>query len=410
VNKKVWIFAGLLVGLVALVAVSKMNSAGKAKEVELATVKAQPLRSSILASGTLAYREQVQLRSEVIAKVKALHVKEGDRVRKGELIVELDPKTFQAQVEQQEARVRMEKIAIQRQRLQNKNLARQFKRQKDLFNKALVDTDSYQAKENELALSRVDLRSREESLSQAQAALDQAREQLAKTRILSPIDGIVIKVDVKVGETVISGTTNIAGSGLGVVADPSSMLAEVQVDEADIAQIHVDQAAELFAAALPDSAIPGTVESIANVAERAQGQQSLSFLVKIVLDDAKAPAVRPGMSVRADIFTETSDSTLAVPVQAVRYDEDSDDEDKAKKPAQAKAKDEQAYVFVVEENKALRRDVKLGISSDSDQEITHGLKAGETVVTGPYRILRHLKAGESVKARSEETAVAKAAG
>jgi len=407
VNKKVWIFAGLLVGLVALVAVSKMNNAGKAKEVDLATVKAQPLRSSILASGTLAYREQVQLRSEVIAKVKAIHIKEGDRVRKGQLIVELDPKTFQAQVDQQLARVRMEKIAIQRQRLQNKNLARQFKRQKDLFNKGLVDTDSYQSKENELALARVDLRSREESLLQARATLDQAREQLAKTRILSPIDGIVIKVDVKVGETVISGTTNIAGSGLGVIADPSSMLAEVQVDEADIAQIHVDQATELFAAAMPDTPLAGTVESIANVAERAQGQQSLSFLVKIVLDDPKANALRPGMSVRADIFTRTSDSTLAVPVQAVRYDEDSDDE-KDKNREKAKTRKEQAYVFVVQDGKAQRRDVTLGISSDSDQEITKGLKAGETVVTGPYRILRHLKAGESVKAR-KETSPAKAA-
>jgi HlyD family secretion protein len=152
------------------------------------------------------------LRSEVIGQVTQLHVEEADRVKKGDMVITLDPKTYQAQVDQAEARVRIQQIAIERQRLLIKTLADRFERQKSMFAKNLVDEDSYEALESELALSRVDLRSLQESLTQARAALDQSEDLLSKTRIRSPIDGVVIQLDLKVGETVIAGTTNIPGS------------------------------------------------------------------------------------------------------------------------------------------------------------------------------------------------------
>jgi len=394
--KKILIFAVLTALLVGLPLVSKLTRGTDAKQVEVQTVELKLIKSSILASGTLAYREQVQLRSEVIGQVTRLHVEEADRVNKGDMVITLDPKTYQAQVDQAEARVRIQQIAIERQGLLIKTLADRFERQKSMFAKNLVDEDSYEALESELALSRVDLRSLQESLTQARAALDQSEDLLSKTRIRSPIDGVVIQLDLKVGETVIAGTTNIPGSTMMVIADPSETLTEVQVDEADIAQVRVGQGADIFTAAYPDTPLSGTIQSIASVARQTPGQASLSFLVKILLDEQDTMIIRPGMSVRADIYTQSSEETLAVPVQAVLYDEDLD------KDKKTKDKEEQTYVFVMEDGKAVRKDVKVGISSDSDQEIIEGLEQGETVIAGPFRILRDMNDGDAVEEKEPE--------
>lgn len=394
--KKILIFTALAALLVGIPIISKLTRGTDAKQVEVQTVELKLIKSSILASGTLAYREQVQLRSEVIGQVTELHVEEADRVKKGDMVIVLDPKTYQAQVDQAEARVRIQQIAIERQRLLIKTLAARFERQKSMFAKNLVDEDSYEALESDLALSRVDLRSLQESLTQARAALDQAEDLLSKTRIRSPIDGVVIQLDLKVGETVIAGTTNIPGSTMMVIADPSETLTEVQVDEADIAQVRVGQGADIFTAAYPDTPLSGTIQSIASVARQTPGQASLSFLVKILLDEQDALIIRPGMSVRADIYTQSSEETLAVPVQAVLYDEDLD------KDKKTKDKEEQTYVFVMEDGKAVRKDVKVGISSDSDQEIIEGLKQGETVISGPFRVLRDMNDGDAVEEKEPE--------
>lgn len=387
--KKILIFALLAALVIGLPLLSKFTGSGDAKQVEIQEVEFKLIKSSILASGTLAFREQVQLRSEIIGQVTELHVEEADQVSKGQLVITLDPKTYQSQVEQAAARVRIQQIAIERQRLLIKTLADRFERQKTMFAKNLVDEDSFQALESELALAKVDLRSLQESLAQARAAHDQSEELLSKTRIRSPIDGMVIQLDIKVGETVMAGTTNIPGSTMMVIADPSETLTEVQVDEADIAQVREGQSADIFTAAYPDTPLSGTIQSIASVARQTPGQASLSFLVKILLHEQDTMTIRPGMSVRADIYTQSSEETLAVPVQAVLYDEDSDEENAGN--------EEQTYVFVMEDGKAVRKDVEIGISSDSDQEISAGLEAGELVISGPFRVLRHLHDGEKVE-------------
>ena len=393
--KKILIFTGLAVLLVGLPLISKITGGRDATEVEIQQAELKPIKSSILASGTLAFREQVQLRSEVIGQVVELHVKEADPVNKGDRVITLDPESYQAQVDQRRAQVRMQRIAIERQEVLIDNLEERYQRQKTLFDSQLVDEDSFELLGNQLDLARVDLRSFEESLAQAQAALNQSEELLDKTRIRSPIDGIVIQIDVKVGETVIAGTTNIPGSTMMVIADRSETLTEVQVDEADIAQVTEGQRADVYPAAHPDTPLAGSVQSIASVARQAQGQQSLTFLVKILLDDQDEIRIRPGMSVRADIYTETSDETISVPVQAVQYEDEiglDEDSDNARD-----AEEEKAYVFVFADGKAIRRDVKTGISSDSDQQILEGLNEGEKVVIGPYRELRKMADGDLVK-------------
>jgi HlyD family secretion protein len=392
--KKVLIFVVLAVLLVGVPILTRYTGGNDAKQVEITVAEYKLIKSSILASGTLAFREQVQLRPEVIGQVVEVHVKESDPVRRGELVITLDPKSYQAQVDQAEARVRIQQIAIERQRLLIENLEERFERQQSLYEKDLVDEDSFELLENQLSLARVDLRSLQESLSQARAQLDQALELLGKTRITSPIDGIIIQIDVKEGETVIAGTTNIPGSTMMVIADPSETLTEVRVDEADIAQVEIGQNADIYAAAYPETALHGTVQSIAAVASQTPGQQSLSFLVKILLDEQDALKILPGMSVRADIYTQSSQETLAVPVQAVLYDEEADE-------SESDALD-QPYVFRVRDGKAVRTEVKTGISSDSDQEILEGLEEGDEVVSGPFRTLRKLDDGEAVEALEEE--------
>ena len=394
--KKILIFAVLAALLVAVPFISKLTRGTDAKQVEVQKVELKLIKSSILASGTLAYREQVQLRSEVIGQVTELHVEEADRVKKGDPVITLDPKTYQAQVDQAKAVVRIQQIAIERQRLLIQTLADRFERQKKMFARDLVDEDSYEALESELALARVDLRSLQESLTQARAGLDQAEELLGKTHIISQIDGVVIQLDLKVGETVIAGTTNIPGSTMMVIADPSETLTEVQVDEADIAQVRVGQGADIFTAAYPDTPLSGTVQSIASVARQTPGQASLSFLVKILLDEQSEMIIRPGMSVRADIYTQSSEETLAVPVQAVLFDEDFGADEKSTDEK------EKNYVFVMADNKAVRKDVVVGISSDSDQEIVSGLEQGEMVITGPFRVLRDMNDGDAVEEKEPE--------
>ena len=392
--KKLLIFAAIGVVVVAAVMLSKMGGGSDAKQVELAEAEFKLINSSILASGTLAFREQIELMSEVIGQVIEVHVEESDPVLAGDLVITLEPKTYQAQVDQAAAQARMQAIAIERQELLIENLEERYQRQKSMFEKKLVDEDSFDIIGNQLMLARVDLRSYQESLRQARAALDQAEELLSKTQITSPIDGIVIQIEVEAGETVIAGTTNIPGSIMMVIADPSETLTEVRVDEADIAQVEIGQDADVFAAAYPDSALNGTVQTIAAVARQTPGPQSLSFLVKILLDEQDELKILPGMSVRADIYTQTTEETLAVPIQAIRYDEEGDDDEGGA--------EDQPYVFLVEDGKAVRRDVKTGISSDSDQEILEGLEEGDTVVSGPFRVLRHLNEGDAVEEMEDE--------
>jgi HlyD family secretion protein len=384
-NRKAMVFGGLALAFLGAIAVPKLTSNETGKEVEVTAAENQSISSSILASGTLAYREQVQLRSEVIGKVQELRVEEADAVLAGDLIIRLDPEQYRSAMEQQEANVRLTQIAIERQQITIENLERQVNRNTELFRNNLVDQETHENLQNQLALAEVDLRSRHEQLSQAQAALAQARDQLARTEIRSPIDGIVIQVSIKVGETVIAGTTNIPGSTLVVIADPSEMLAEVRVDEADIAQVREQQNADIFASAFPDTPLNGIVETIATYAQQAAGQQSLSFLVKVLMADTGVIGVRPGMSARAEIYTQSSTEALSVPVQAVQYDDEVED-----------GEEEVPYVMVVVDDRTVRHEVELGLSSDSLQEITSGLELGDLVVSGPYRELRTLRDGDLV--------------
>lgn len=368
----------------ALVFARGWFGANAAIGVDVETLALRDVQASVLASGQLAHDEEVQLTTEEIGKVTRVLVAEGDRVEAGQLVLQIDDELLRAAVEQNEASVRVQEIAIQRQQLRVDNLRAQWNRKKELHERALLDQDSFDLATNELGIAEIDLRSSRESLLQARAQLEQALDRLSKTRAYSPIDGIVTSLDIKVGETAISSTTNIPGSSLMTIANPDSIHTEVNVDEADIANIAIGQRAQVYAVAYPNRPIEGTVSSIAVSAKVAEGAQGLSFAVKIALKDTDDILLRPGMTCRAEIFTEVQSGIAAVPIQAILVDEN---------PARNRS---EYHVFVLRDGQARRVPVEVGLSDDTYQEISGEIEIGEQIIIGPDRALRDLAEGDRV--------------
>jgi HlyD family secretion protein len=385
-NKRLLIVIGIVVVVIAIPLVQARISGGVKVQVQVEKIAPRGIQASVLASGRLVYEQQAKLTTEEIGRVTAIYVAEGDQVKKGQLVLQIDDQRLRAAVEQNEAAAHVQEIAIQRQQLQVENLRTQFERTRMLHEKKLIDDDKFETASKNLEIAVVDLQSSRASLAQFQAQLSQAKDHLSKTSVYSPMDGTVTSLDIKVGETAISSSTNIPGSNLMTIANPETMLAEVNVDEADIANIEPGERARVFAIAFPDTAVEGSVASIAVSAKVAEGRQGLSFAVKIKLTDTKGVNLRPGMSCRAEIFAATRERVLATPIQAIRVEED------------LTQKSTKRYVFVERGGLAKRVDVAAGISDDTYQEITSGLSEGDTVITGPDRVLRALKDGDRVVA------------
>ncbi|MGH8321265.1 MAG: efflux RND transporter periplasmic adaptor subunit [Gammaproteobacteria bacterium] len=394
-KRKLWITLGIIAAIIILVLISRLASHGDTQKVDVAKVEARTIRSSILASGQLIYLNPVELKPEVIGKITEIPVVEGQMVKQNHVVLRLDPTLYAAAVEQQQAGVQQAQIAIETQKLSIANLQLQWNRQQALFKQHLVDANTFDQLTNQLDISKVQLDSQKEALRIAQAQLGQAQENLAKTVIRSPIDGMVTSLPVKVGETVITGA-NIPGSTLMEIADPAEVLADVQVDEADIANLKLNEDANINAVSYPNDTFHGKVQFIAasvtnnstSTSATAAAQQGVTFEVKIGLTDQKLPRVRPGMSCRAEIFTQSTPNAIAVPLQAVLYENNPNS--KSLEPTSG------AYVYVMRDGKARKVPVTTGVSSDTYQEIASGLKAGETVITGPYTTLHALSDGVSV--------------
>jgi len=382
--KKALILIGILAIVIAIPLI-RNKGGGQVPEVEVETLTARAIRSSILASGKLAHEEEVLLSTEVIGKVSGLFVAEGDYVSEGQIVLQIDDEALRALVEQRQASVKVQEIAIESGRVKISNLETQLDRKEQLFERGLLDEDSFQLAENELGLAKLDLESREASLVQSNALLQEANKNLSKTSVYSPLDGMVTSLDIKVGETAISSTTNVPGSSLMTIANPDSIQTEINVDEADIANVAVGQEAEIVAIAYPDLPMKGRVESIAISAKQPSGSQSLSFEVKIIFTDTNGVVLRPGMSCRAEIFTNTNEEVLAVPIQAIQIEED------------IELNETMFTVFVNDAGIARKKDVEVGISDDQYQEIISGLNAGEQVIIGPDRALRSLEDGDRIE-------------
>ena len=358
------------------------------KTVDVATISRQVISPSILSSGFLAHEEEVMLSSEVIGKVDELMIEEGDSVNAGDLVLRVDDKNFLAGLEQSEASVRINTIDIERQEVRISNLERQFARSSRLYEQDLIGEEEYESLRNQLDLARIDFSSSKERLTQAEAQLDQVLDNLSKTKIISPIDGVVTSLDIKVGETAIASSTNIPGSSLMTIANPASIYTEVLVDEADIANIEIGQRAEIVAIAYPDQPMTGVVRFIANTAKIAPGRTGLSFVVKIDITDPGEVVLRPGMSCRAEIFTQQEQSVAAVPIEAVIFEED-----------RAELRSEH-FIFINDNGVARKTKVEIGLSDDEYQELISQVDSNIEIVVGPNRVIRNLIDGDRIETES----------
>ena len=388
--KKITVVVLILGTIISLPFINRTVFGIARKEVTVAGITERVISPSILASGFLAHEEEVMLSSEVIGRVAELYVEEGDTVSQGQLVLQVEDINFIASLEQAEAAVRINTIDIERQEVRIGNLENQYERSRTLFERDMIGSDEFEMMRNQLDLARIDLKSARERLTQSEAQLDQIEDQLSNTKIVSPIDGVVTSLDIKVGETAIASSTNIPGSSLMTIANPASIYTEVLVDEADVANIAIGQRVEIVAIAYPDQPMIGTVRYIANTAKIAPGRQGLSFTVKIDIVDAGEVTLRPGMSCRAEIFTRQDQSVTAVPLQAIIFEED------------RAALRNDYFVFVNDNGVARKTKIEVGISDDEYQELLTGIEGDVEIVVGPDEELRHLLEGDELDARRLE--------
>ncbi|KKN61440.1 hypothetical protein LCGC14_0521910 [marine sediment metagenome] len=381
--KKAIIITLAVGAFIALIVSKQISGDEKQAEVNIAQVELGDIADSIMASGNLVFNTQVQLRSEVTGRVDKIFVQEGQGVKQGDMLMRLDTTAFESEVTRSKAILRATEIEIKHSRTRLTNLERQLKRQKDLYDVGLGNQESYENIESARDLAKIDIESRIESYNQAQASLQIAQDRLSKSVFRAPMSGLLASVNIKEGETVIAGTTNIIGSDLMLVADPSAILAELRVDETDIASIKLNQKANIYAAAYPNKPFSGTVINIGTSAKNQAGSQGLSFKVKVLLDTTERQ-LYAGMSCRAEIATSIAENGLKLPIEAIQKEDD------------------KTFVWRLNsDNTVSKIAITVGISSDIEQAITDGLNEGDNIVIGPARPVSLLTEGDVVKLKSD---------
>jgi len=381
---KRWIGAALVVLVIAVPLAYQRFSASGGTPVELMPLAEQEVRPNVLASGTLAFKTEVNLTAEVTARVASILVQEGDIVKEGQLLLRLDPETYNNIIAREEAGVRQNRISIERQRAVVALRKQQYERSQTLAAANLIDKNRLDEDRNQYIVAEADLKSSEEALSRATAVLSDAREQRAKTEIRAPISGRIVSLPIKAGEVAIPSTASLAGAQLMKIADTSAIQAEVKVDEADVAKISLEQKADVFAAAYPDTALPSKVEKIA-LTPTVDGQ-GRSYKVTLAINASPELLLRSGMSARAVIFLGDGSRQLAVPLEAVVTE--SPEKNVVNR-----------FVWQNAGGKARKVAIVTGLSDDRWEVIESGVPAGASIIVGPGRILRRLTEGERVTER-----------
>jgi HlyD family secretion protein len=446
--KKVLIGIGAALVLGIIVAVSVYQSQKNVVTVQTGKVQKQNLASVVSASGEIKPKTYVNIGANAFGKIIKLHVKEGDRVKKGQLLAQLENVQSSADVNATRASVQAAETdavaadAALKTSLADLNRAKSdavhakldWERAQGLYNAALIAKQDYDVKkaawesadaglaqaEAKVAQAKAQKDSMDKHITQNQANLTRFTDVLQKTTYEAPFDGVITNLPVREGETVVIGIQNSPGSTLMTLADMSVITSEVKVDETDIVNVHLGQPAEVTIDAIPHKTFHGVVSEIGdNAIVRSTGvatsqatstsEEAKDFKVVVTLTDPPAD-LRPGLSSTAKITTAVRSSVLSIPIQAltVRTQADLVPKDAGKgsveaatrAPAEAsKPKDNEEVqgVFVIRKKKAEFVPVDTGISGTTDIEVTKGVQEGDEVVTGSYKVLRTLKPGTSVK-------------
>ncbi len=429
---------GVLLVVAALVGANFYFKRTPGKTVNVEALKQRDLEATVSASGKIQAQTTVNISSDTVGRVTQLSVQEGDRVKKGQFLMQIDPRNQQTATERGEAALGEARASLEQQRTaiisarENLTLARENqRRQRELWAQQLTTREQLDSAENVVKVREAELREREQAITtqeqrirQAQANLGGARFDLSKARIESPLDGIVTRRSIEEGEMVVIGTMNNAGTVLLTLADMSVIEAEVEVDETDIPSVQLGQRAKVTIDAITGKTFMGKVTEIGNspiqtgTAQAQAGQQATNFKVTITLDE-QIPEVRPGFTCSAEITTATRKQVLSVPIQAMAvreliYDDKNTIIRPKKEDAQKRrgtsigtasaeelpagqTKKETEGVFVVRGTNTEFLPVKTGIAGDKYFEVLSGLKAGDQVITGPFNSVRDLQDGDLVK-------------
>jgi len=402
--KRTLIIAAAILVVGAIVFGSIKAGSSEGEKVYTETVKTRKLESVVTAPAEINPSLKVNVGAHIVGKIERLYIKEGEIVRRGQKLIDLERPAYAAQLQRAQAEVANRRIEVERARvaLATANLTynRAVSMQKqgisaqELFDKAKLDIEN----------ARAAYASSQEGVRQAQALLAQAETDLSHTTIVSPIDGKVVQLNAHEGEVVVTGTMNNPASVIAVIADLSEILAEADVGETEVVGVKLDLPAKIKVDAVPNKEYDGRVVEIGSSATQRVGAGAgmRYFKVKSAISNAD-DRLRPGMTAQVSIITSSEPNAVAVPIQCVVDRVPPKPGDKGKKTETA---DENApkkkYVFIVKDGLAKMTEVTTGISDTTHVAITNGLKAGDQIVTGPFRTLKSLKDGAKVEPTKEE--------
>jgi len=386
-NKMKLLLGIVIVAIIAvMIVVNLKKSRGKTIEVNITKVERGDLTKTVSGSGYIQPELDVKISARISAEIMAIDVEEGDVVEKGQLLVELDSQVYEAMKEKAESTVMSAQATLKRSEAD-------YRRTKGLFEQNLTSQAELDAREADKLLA-------ESQIRQAQASLREAQDNLDKTRLIAPINGVVTKLNKEQGEIAVG--SQFQADPIMTVSDLSRMEVLAEIDENDVVLISENDATKIEVDAIPDTVLDGRVSEIAHEATtrgRGTQEQVTNFEVKIAIL-SKIEKLRPGMSCTVDINTETHTDILFVPIQCVTMRDMKNDSTKAAEaPRNDKKNDNrEQVVFVVDNGLAKMVAVKTGISDDANIEITSGLEEGQQVVSGSYKaISRELKDGSKVK-------------
>lgn len=404
--KRALIALAVVAALGAILYFSIRGGGDRGEKVYVEPAQPRRIEAVVTAPGEVDPRVKVNISSHVVGKIDKLYFKEGDTVRKGQKLVEVEKQVFIAQRDRMRAEIANRRIEVTRAKsaLATAQLAynratrmrEQGIQAQELFDRAALDYENAKAAYG----------SAEEGVRQGAASLTEAENELTRTTIVSPIDGKVVQLNAHEGEVVVTGTMNNPGSIIAVIADLSEILVEAQVGETEVVAIRAGEPAKIKVDAVADKEYAGRVTEIgSSAAVRANAGSGVRyFLVKVAIDNPDE-RLRPGMTSQVSIITSTAGDSLAVPIQSVVErvpGATKDDEEEGDAASKRK------YVFVVRDGKVHQTEVTTGISNAIHVTIRSGLKAGDPIVTGPFRTIKTLHDGDPAKIAKEEKRAAEA--
>jgi HlyD family secretion protein len=395
-KKIIWIAIGTIVILLIL---KSVVCGKKIPGITVQTEKAarRDITQLVSATGIINPVYMVVITPEVTGEIVELPVKEGDPVKKNQLLIRIKPDSYIAQRDRARANLESAQATLGMRKIEKDFIESNFKRTEQLYRDGVSNKQELDRVQSDLASSIAQLEAQKAFVQQAEASLKEANESLNKTAMYSPMDGTVSKLNVELGERVL-GSGFSQGTDLMTVADLGKMEAIVDVDENDVVLVSIGDTAKVELDAFKNTIYNGTVTQIANSAKTSGAgtqQEVVNFAIKIALNEFN-PQVRPGMSCNTDIEVETKNNVLSIPIQSVTARSQEapiagpppagGDENfgKVNKKKQAKPKE---VVFVVDKDAVAMKEVKIGISDNEFIEIVSGLKESDEVVSGPYRAI-----------------------